>query len=124
MRKSLAALALCLGLGMATPAMAQAPGASYWSGVNPRPVNIYPSNTTTFVQPRNLNSAFKQPTVARPFSLANIFHPVSLPSWPPRVGVSTTGTNVGSQIIMFPQQQAPSPVLQFFQTVGNVLSPY
>jgi hypothetical protein len=104
---------------MAAPVLAQSPG---WSGVNPRPINIYPNSTSAFVMPRSVSGAFKPPTQARPLSLTNTFHPFSGLSWPPRLGVNTTPTTFPA----LPQPQAvqPNPMSQFFQSVGNFLSPY
>jgi hypothetical protein len=117
MRTSLASLALCLF--MAAGAQAQV-----WSGANPRPINFSQVNTNKMAQPRNVSSAFKSPTQHQPFSLTNIFHPFSLPSWPPKHGVAVPPT--AAQLQMFQQQQTPQPtaVSQFFQPMRYFLSPY
>jgi hypothetical protein len=90
MRKGLAALALALGLGLglAAPATAQQPATSFWTGANPRNITFTPIDTSHWAKQYNIPQTLRRPTQQKAFNLSNIFHPFTLPSWPPKIGQS------------------------------------
>jgi hypothetical protein len=84
MRKSLAILALSLGL--AVPASAQSPAASFWTGANPRQINFKAIDVTQFNRPGNVSAAFRRPSPTRGFVLSRMFPKINIPGWPPKIG--------------------------------------
>jgi hypothetical protein len=100
MRKAHALMALCLVLGLTARVAAQQTSAtSFFTGVDPRTIVSKPIDTSKALAAFNTTNAFPMVGQQRAFSLTNIFHPFTLPSWPPRLGKSIFPAG------LLPQQQ-------------------
>src|SRR5262249_4829457 len=78
MHKGLGILTLLVTLALVAPggAQQQKPASSFFTGVDPRDIRFKPIDTS---------NAFRTPRQPKAFSLTNLFHKFTLPSWPPKV---------------------------------------
>jgi hypothetical protein len=107
MRKCLLAGVVCLGL--AVPARAQQ-ATSFFTGVNPKQLTnktVDLSHAGTGLNPAGALHPLTQP---KPFSLANIFQPFSLPTFPPRSAQSTFPASIAQRQAAMATLMANPPV--------------
>jgi hypothetical protein len=96
MRNGVRTVAVLVALGLALRAEAQqSPASSFFTGANPRQINFKPIDVSQATKAFNMSNMVPRPTPATAFSFSNIFPRMSMPSWPPKVGVNQLpqGTN-------------------------------
>ena len=69
------------------PVSAQLPAS--FNGANPRPITFTAINTTQMTKVMSLSNTMRRPAQQQAFSLANVFHGFTMPSWPPKVATPT-----------------------------------
>ncbi len=88
MRRFLSLGAFLGVLAAVTGVQAQQPVGSF-TAVNPRTITFQRLDTGQTASPVNLANMLRTPTQPTPFSLTNVFHNFTMPSWPPRIATST-----------------------------------
>ena len=89
MRAAMWVIGAALAVGYASPAHAQQSFTQTFNGVNPRNITMVPIDTNKALRSMNVSSAFRTPSQTKTFSLSNIFHKISMPTWPPRIATPT-----------------------------------
>jgi len=110
MRHSLGLVAILSILGGALPMSAQQPTGSF-SAFTPRTLNFQAVNPGPMIAPMSLANTMRTPSKQQSFSLANVFHNITPPTWPFRT--ATAPVLPASQNSIQPIQY---PGLNFFPT--------